>query len=549
MEKSRFMNYLYLSLFLFFINPLQTFASDNGDFVVNEFVFDNNMLDNKETHIPVRSGHILFSRYVGLTDSAKVELCDENGVVATSALQAYKREVSFDFGKDYNLPKGSRFWLVLAKGSVYKLTTHELVTDEIRKEYSVMDSFAESSVMEFPKKMKSLQAGQLSFNMSVMKKTDAAMLLYRDGILVEKCNTRIDFFDGSGYLVWDFGKEVFLDKGIHYKFILPAGSVASSHRADIMNREVCFEVIGLGEDSSVGYENDFVLKDFTFAYNFRDDVVTDIPVKSGSLVFSEPVGVTDNAKVEVRDENGVVATSSLTADGRKVSYDFGDNCYITAGKPFWLVLVEGSVYQQSAPENVVGEVKKKYYVMDSFVNNYAQEAFPEITPSLSDGRMLFDLMLEKKDGARIMLYRNDMLVETCDFTINNFSGTSVLCWDFGKVVTLDKGVRYRFVLPAGSVSSAYRSDIQNREISYDVLANSSTSVADLHTVATATVSCRNGVLSVSGAGHNALVEVFNTNGTLVQRCVAEHGSVQTMLPGKGCYVVSVGGKKSKILNW
>ncbi len=160
------------------------------------------------------------------------------------------------------------------------------------------------------------------------------MLLYRDGILVEKCNTRIDFFDGSGYLVWDFGKEVFLDKGIHYKFVLPAGSVASSHRADIMNREVCFEVIGLGEDSSVGYENDFVLKDFTFAYNFRDDVVTDIPVKSGCLVFSEPVGVTDNAKVEVRDENGVVATSSLTVDGRKVSYDFGDNCYIAAGKPF-----------------------------------------------------------------------------------------------------------------------------------------------------------------------------------------------------------------------
>lgn len=152
MEKSRFMNYLYLLLFLFFINPLQTFASDNGDFVVNKFVFDNNMLDNKETHMPVRSGHILFSRYVGLTDSAKVELCDENGVVATSALQAYKREVSFDFGKDYNLPKGSRFWLVLAKGSVYKLTTHELVTDEIRKEYRVMDSFAESSVREFPKK-------------------------------------------------------------------------------------------------------------------------------------------------------------------------------------------------------------------------------------------------------------------------------------------------------------------------------------------------------------------------------------------------------------
>lgn len=194
-------------------------------------------------------------------------------------------------------------------------------------------------------------------------------------------------------------------------------------------------------------------------------------------------------------------------------------------------------------------MKKKYYVMDSFVNNYAQEAFPEITPSLSDGRMLFDLMLEKKDGARIMLYRNDVLAETCDFTINNFSGTSVLCWDFGKVVTLDKGVRYRFVLPAGSVSSAYRSDIQNREISYDVLANSSTSVADLHCDVTATVSCRNGVLSVSGAGHDALVEVFNTNGTMVQRCVAEDGSVRTTLPGKGCYVVNVGGKKSKILNW
>ena len=50
---------------------------------------------------------------------------------------------------------------------------------------------------------------------------------------------------------------------------------------------------------------------------------------------------------------------------------------------------------------------------------------------------------------------------------------------------------------------------------------------------TATVSCRNGVLSVSGAGHDALVEVFNTNGTMVQRCVAEDGSVRTTLPGKG----------------
>ena len=130
------------------------------------------------------------------------------------------------------------------------------------------------------------------------------------------------------------------------------------------------------------------------------------------------------------------------------------------------------------------------------------------------------LLNEKK----VYLYKGDELVATARGTLQGDMGGVVLDFIFTHDIKLEDNAHYQLVLPAGTVRSTFREDIVNRELRLNIYGpNSSTSVADLHTVAAATVSCRNGVLSVSGAGHDALVEVFNTNGTMVQRCVAEDG--------------------------
>ena len=553
------MKHIFVLFLLCVVSPFAVFASADDSLVVMQFEYYNNRYEQEETDEPVKSGSIIFSRCIGLTDTARVELRDENGVVATSGLTASSVLAYFDFGKEYSFPKGKRFSLVLVGGSVYKLTTKEVMKDDFQKQYRVPKDFGVTKRYQFPQKMKSLQAGLLAFDVSISNECNAKMLLYREGELVDACNLGMQYFQGEPptqgeyYLRWDFGKEVFLDEGANYKFVLPAGSVSSKNNSDIKNRETTFEIVGLGKDSPVGIEDKFEVEDIMYAYNGYGREVTDVPVKSGNVTFSGAIGLTDTARLELHDENGVVATTPLRiSDTSKTmaSFDFGEYIYPTIGKPFWLVLAKGSVYELAHPTNFADEVKKRYVVMESFANNCFMHPFPEVTSTLSTVELFFDLSIRKSNDAQILLYREGELLEKYDFDVRRFDGTGRICCDFGEGVHLDKDVHYKFVLPAGSVSSYFRDDIKNREICYDIigLGNDNTTVSAI-VDGGISVTFRGNVLHVDNVRQGDNVEVYSCDGRLVQRAKAAQASVEIPMPGKGCYVVRVGGKTVKgVLN-
>lgn len=374
------------------------------------------------------------------------------------------------------------------------------------------------------------------------------------------------------YINFLFDKRIDFEQGGVYTLVVPEGSVRVKSRKDVVNKEIRINITGtqyvppvLGKENPSGLKPDFFALSSMYIYGTADCFVGDLIrpyMIFGDLDISggcPRLEVKDGAKAYVMCGNEVVATTAALSSeylrGTTIHALFYSPVRLPKGKSYQLVIPEGSIYGYDDPTVTVGKISLPFVVPDGFdaASSIYTGVYEGCTlSSIKKGCFHFpdvevcSLLNEKK----VYLYKGDELVATARGTLQGDMGGVVLDFIFTHDIKLEDNAHYQLVLPAGTVRSTFREDIVNRELRLNIYGpNSSTSVADLHTVATATVSCRNGVLSVSGAGHDALVEVFNTNGTMVQRCVAEDGSVRTTLPSKGCYVVSVGGKKSKILNW
>ena len=68
--------------------------------------------------------------------------------------------------------------------------------------------------------------------------------LYREDVEVEKYPAHVGWDWDLGQAYVDFGSEMTFDRDVHYSLVLPAGSVSSCYRADIVNREVRIDFVG-----------------------------------------------------------------------------------------------------------------------------------------------------------------------------------------------------------------------------------------------------------------------------------------------------------------
>lgn len=551
-----------LLLALLLLCPSPSAASDASDLQFGQISFEG--INGYQVCSDIKTVNVLFRSWVDVNSNAKLSIMSGNKVMAeTSNIEARVYQESSTiltavFSQPVRLPKGESYKAVLSEGAVHSHNSQMAESEEYVQDFSVPDDFVGASQWFVDGcAMSSLHIGGFDFGEIETEKTgDAEVLLYRGTDLLETCSMTTSHTVGHGYMNFDFGKRVSLDEGVQYELVVPKGSVRSRFRDDIVNKEMRIRITGaayieptLGEESESGP----AVTECTLGYGGRL-VFGDI--ENPAFYFKGNIGVAEDAVAYIMSGNEVMATSSkLTVSSYGGSSTLGVVFDAPVRLPkdgsYRLVIPAGKVYDKDAPGDKAGLVARDFKVPGDFVASTGTIYDGCILESLHNGSFGFGTIetVNAKDDAALYLYKGENVFASCPINAKWDFDAGYMDFDFGKTIELEKDVKYTLLLPEGSVCTRLREDIVNKEMRINIYGPKSGTGVEGVASGAVSVSCRGSILRICNVQQGQLVEVFSYDGRLVQRVKATQTSVEIPLPGKGCYVVRVGGKTMKgVLN-
>ncbi len=275
---------------------------------------------------PLESIGMSFDGGIILLDGAKVEVkCDGVTVAGATELKTSnyvgkKRTqgtLEMIFEKQ-NLPKGMDYVLAVSPGSVAKETDNSVVNDAIEIPFSVPATLGETH-SDIPAVVASAKSLWIYWGTETDPVGEPEFTLYRNGQEIRKVPARVGWDWDLGQAYADFGGNVNFENGVNYRLTLPAGSVSSCYRDDIVNEEVVIDFTG-------GYTEPIEPLMYVWCSLFTDhsDVLNVV-----SFTYDRPVRVADGAKLQLWEVDGeklvVEADAYLTTGAGRwiVSADFG----------------------------------------------------------------------------------------------------------------------------------------------------------------------------------------------------------------------------------
>ena len=294
---------------------------------------------------PLESIGMNFDGGIILLNGAKAEVkCDGVAVAVATELKTSNYvgqnrtqgtlEICFE---KQNLPIGKDYVLVVAPGSIAKETDSSVVNDVIKIPFNVPATLGEIH-SDIPAVVSTAKSLWIYWGTETDPVGEPEFTLYRNGQEIRKVTARVAWDWNLGQAYADFGSNVNFENGVKYRLTLPAGSVSSCYRDDIVNEEVVIDFTG-------GYTEPVKPLMYVWCSLFTDhsdelDVV--------SFTYDRPVRVSDGAKLqlwEVDGESPVIEADAYlsTEDGRWiVSADFG-GFKMQPEVGYTFVIPEGSV--------------------------------------------------------------------------------------------------------------------------------------------------------------------------------------------------------------
>lgn len=195
-----------------------------------------------------------FDGGVRLGESAKayVTCGDETVIEATSfEVSNYVGEkrtqgwVNVLFDKT-NLPLGKDYTLVVEPQSIVSETDPDLTTGLIEVPFAVPADLGDiwDPDIKPGQIVTSLRSIWVYWRFETDPVGEPEWILYRDGEEEGRYPAHVGWDWDLGQAYVDFGEEKKFDKDVEYSLVLPAGSVSSCYRTDIVNREVRIDFTG-----------------------------------------------------------------------------------------------------------------------------------------------------------------------------------------------------------------------------------------------------------------------------------------------------------------
>ena len=159
-----------------------------------------------------------------------------------------------------------------------------------------------------------------------------------------------------------------------------------------------------------------------------------------------------------------------------LSFPFG-KLKLPVDKSYKLIVPKGAVCSVDNSNVKSDELVVEFHVDKYF---YADKCRVETLSQAGSYEFDFDINTITFDGAKIILCRNDVPImeSSIVYTPQDFDMGAAVC-RFDRIIKFEKGVKYTFVLPEGSVCSIERDDIVNAEARHDFVGASDRTFAPI----------------------------------------------------------------------
>lgn len=308
---------------------------------------------------PLEEVGFIFDRCIKLYDDASVEVkCD--GEVVAEAVEFEIDNYDGELGKQGTLiarfdkqllPKGKTYTVCLAKGSVGWVECYNDI-QIVNRAYSFdmvvpenLGAPASELGVDFPVEDSECLSLSFYYGYEIAPVGNPMFLFYREGELVDEIPVHVSWDWDLGYVRPQFPEKTNFDLGVRYSLVLPAGSVSSLYREDIVNEEYSMNFIGYytEPDTPVSYQ-------WCSLFTNHSDVLNEV-----SFTYGSPVGVTDDAVIELYEGDCETLVKAAPAYLKTevncwlVCCDF-EGFRMTSEKGYTIVVPDDAVYLQQFPD-------------------------------------------------------------------------------------------------------------------------------------------------------------------------------------------------------
>ena len=231
------------------------------------------------------------------------------------------------------LPKGESYRLVLEKGSVEDASDPESVNPQIEIPFYVPADLGPAQWdIENGSVVDKATDIWTYWGFETKAVGDPKMELYCDGVHLKSVPAHVGWDWNLGQAYADFGAEEHFAKGAEYTLVLPAGSVSSLYRDDIVNEETAVHFVGGWEDTG---GNQFRICGFRIDLDNETD-----ELRSVSFAFDKPFELGPEPRIQVwsGDDKNMIAEAvaykdtmincfGLRADFVNVKLGYSENGY------------------------------------------------------------------------------------------------------------------------------------------------------------------------------------------------------------------------------
>ena len=198
--------------------------------------------------------YFYFDCHVDVKEEAKAYIVSGDDVLAVSSKivpNTYKEktEVVVVFDAPVRLPKGFSYKLVIPAGTIRLHDNPDVLAGKIVGDFFVPGDF--EGVLTAPSGIydgcvvNSIFSGTIDFGLIETVSVDGAKLcLYKGDEEIASCDADAQYDDALGYMYFNFGKTIELEEDAQYQLVLPAGSVRTRWREDIVNKEMRINIYG-----------------------------------------------------------------------------------------------------------------------------------------------------------------------------------------------------------------------------------------------------------------------------------------------------------------
>lgn len=284
------------------------------------------------------------------------------------------------------------------------------------------------------------------------------------------------------------------------------------------------------------------LKPNNITLDFRNTSVVYYKLSGMQVYFDCDVVVDDRIYPKVMCDGETVSEGTVELqDSKTVSIAFEPFLKTKMGNSYKIVIPAGTIKAEKDDNFINEEIVKEFYAPKSIhcsSNSIDTNCMYDYAQSVS---FEFPTEVVKNDGADVLVYENDVLIEVCPISCSWDWDLGYAWAEFGNTVYFRKGFSYSILLPEGSLRHKDDPELVNQKYRVDFIGTYEDETS-IQAKANGAIDVRvNGnMLVVSGIKKNDKILLITPDGIVVYKGVAKSACERIELVHNSVYILKVG---------